>query len=95
MASADYHVFGLGSSPDDLHYIGWTQRRLGDEQEQIFSDVAQDGEIAHWLEAARRAGPVSLFEIESARSVEDARDSALFWRQYYHSLGLDVVAARC
>lgn len=97
MSSADYHIFGVGLGTDDLHYIGWTQKSLSEEKEQIFSDMAgsKSHHIAHWVEQARDCGKISIFEIESARSMEDAKDSALFWCEYYRWLGLDVVTDPC
>ena len=92
MARADYHVYGLGSGADDLRYVGWTQRSLSDEQEQIFSDLARGSgrEIANWIEDAIDRGRISIFEIESASSIEDARNAAISLCRYFRSLGLDV-----
>ena len=95
MARADYHVFGLGSSADDLHYVGWTRRSLSEEQELIFADLARNGgrDIANWIAQAMECGKISIFEIESAPSTEDACNAAVSLCQYFNSLGLDVMAA--
>jgi hypothetical protein len=95
MARADYHVYGLGSGADDLRYVGWTQRSLSDEQQQIFSDLLRSStrDIANWVEDAIDRGQISIFEIESALSIEDARNSAISLCRYFRSLGLDVTTA--
>jgi hypothetical protein len=95
MARADYHVYGLGSGADDLRYVGWTQRSLSDEQEQIFSDLLRSSgrDIASWVEDAIERGKISIFEIESHPSVEDARNAAISLCRYFRSLGLDVITA--
>ena len=82
---------------DALHYIGRTQKSLGEERDEIFSDVAGSGDqdIAQWLEQALRTRQISLFEIESVPSAEDAKDCALCLCHYYRSLGLVVLTARC
>ncbi len=97
MKSAHYYIFGVGSGPDDLHYIGWTQKSLSEEKEQIFSNLADSSshDIARWVKEALYCDKISIFEIETAPSMEDAKDSVMFWCQYYHSLGLDVVAVHC
>jgi hypothetical protein len=95
MARADCHVFGLGMGADDLHYVGWTRRSLSEEQEQIFSDLVRNGgrDIANWIAEAIDCGKISIFEIESAPSIEDARDAAISLCRYFRSLGLDVMTA--
>ena len=97
MTIAQYRIFGIGSDNDDLHYIGWTQRSLDEEKEQIFSEVAESGsmDIADWVKQARDGGQIDIFEIELAPSAEDARDSASFWCEYYRTLGINVVTGRC
>ena len=97
MLSANYHIFGIGLGADDLHYIGWTQKSLSEQKEKIFCDLAESSthDIAHWVEEALHCGKISIFEIESTRSMENAKDSAMFWCQYYRSLGLDVVMDHC
>lgn len=83
----------MGLNTGDLHYIGWTQKSLDEEIEQIYSDVAgsSNHDIAHWVEETVQCGKASIFEIESVLSMEDAKSSAKFWCQYFHSLGLDVI----
>jgi len=95
MARAGYHVFGLGSGPDDLHYVGWTRRSLDDEQEQIFRDLLRNSarDIANWIADAIDRNKISIFEIESAFSIEDAMNSAVSLCRYFRSLGLDVITA--
>ena len=95
MATAGYHVFGLGSGPDDLHYVGWTQRSLSDEQEQIFCDLVRSSarDIANWIADAIDRNKISIFEIESAFSIEDAMNAAISLCRYFRSLGLDVMTA--
>lgn len=95
MASAGYHVFGLGSGPDDLRYVGWTQRSLSDEQEQVFCDLVKSSgrDIANWVADAIDRNKISIFEIESAFSIEDAMNSAISLCRYFRSLGLDVMTA--
>jgi hypothetical protein len=97
MVNANYHIFGLGLGIDDLHYIGWTQKSLSEEPEQIYSHLAENSsrDIAHWVKAALHCGKISIFEIESVPSMEDAKDSALSWCRYFCSLGLDVVTDPC
>ena len=92
---SDCHVFGLGLGADDLRYVGWTQRSLSDEQEKIFSDLLRSSarDIASWVEDAIERGKISIFEIESALSIEDARSSAISLCRYFRSLGLDVLTA--
>src|SRR5690349_12863294 len=95
MARTGYHVFGLGSGPDDLRYVGWTQRSLSDEPEQVFSDLLMGGarEIANWVADAIDRNRISIFEIESAFSIEDAKNAAASLCRYFRSLGLDVMTA--
>jgi hypothetical protein len=95
MARAGYHVFGLGSGPDDLHYVGWTHRSLSDERDKIFCDLVRSGarDIANWIADAIDRNRISIFEIESAFSVEDAMSSAISLCRYFRSLGLDVLTA--
>ena len=85
----------MGLGMDHLHYIGWTQRSLSDEKD-IFSDLTKSGghDIAQWVEQAVGCGKISIFEIESAPSMEDAKDSAQFWCQYYRMLGAEVITDR-
>jgi hypothetical protein len=92
---SDCHVFGLGLGADDLRYVGWTQRSLSDEQEQIFSDLLRSSarDIANWVADAIERGKLNIFEIESALSIEDARNSAVSLCRYFRSLGLDVLTA--
>lgn len=93
MTDANFHVFGMGRGIHDLHYIGWTERPLCDEQD-IFSDLAKNSseDIAHWVEGCVDCGQISIFEIESAPSVQDAKDTVQFWCQYYGMLGARVVS---
>lgn len=93
MTSALYHVFGIGINTGDFHYIGWTQKSLGEESEQIYSDLVENSrnDIAHWVKEIVQSDKINIFEIESVPSIEEARSSAKFWCQYFHSLGLDVV----
>lgn len=93
MKNAHYHVFVIDSGTDDILYIGWTQKVLSEEGEKIFSDLVESSsrDIAHWVVEALHSGKINIFEIESASSMEAAKDSVIFWRQYYHSLGLDVI----
>ena len=90
MTKASFNIFGMGT--DHLHYIGWTQRSLSDEGE-ILSDLTKSCShaVAHWVEQAKRCGTLCIFEIESAPSAEDARDTVQFWCQYYGMLGAKVV----
>jgi len=92
MENAHYHIFGVGVDAGDLRYIGWTEKSVNEEKEEIFSELAQKGirDLAHWAKEALHGGKLSIFEIESAPSAEDARNSAAFWCRYYHSLGLNV-----
>jgi hypothetical protein len=84
---------GLGA--DDLCCVGWTQRSLSDEQEEIFSDLlASIGrDLARRVRDALGCGQVSLFEIESAASIDDAKSGAISLCRYFRSLGLDVTTA--
>jgi hypothetical protein len=93
MNAANYHVFGLGSGADDLYYIGWTEKSPDIDREHIYTDLAGSarGDIARWVKHAIDSGKIDIFEIETAGSAEDAKDSALFWGEYYRWLGLDVV----
>jgi len=92
METANYHIYGMGLGDDDLRYIGWTCKSVDNEQEQICSDVTQNGrrDIAEWAKQALHCGKLSIFEIETAPSAESAKDSAMFWCEYYRWLGLDV-----
>jgi hypothetical protein len=96
MSTANYHVFGLGAGTDDLYYIGWVDKSPDHEQEKIYSALADDshGDIARWVRQAVDAGKIDIFEIETAGTPEEARDSAQFWCGYYRSLGLHVVTDR-
>jgi hypothetical protein len=93
MSNAHYHIFGLGAGSDDLYYIGWMDKSPDHECREIYSDLADgsQGEISHWVRKAVDAGKIDIFEIETADSPEEARDSAQFWCDYYRSLGLQVV----
>jgi hypothetical protein len=93
MASADYRIFGLGLGTDDLRYIGWTHRSLSEEKEQIFGELVQRSRngVAHWVGEALDRGGINIFEIESAPSMEDARNAAASLGRYFRSLGLDVL----
>lgn len=95
MARAEFHVFGLGWGADDLRYVGWTRRSLDNEQEQIFTDMVASGgrDIANWVAEGLRRGKMSLFEIQSAPSLEEARTAADSLCRYFKSLGLDVKTA--
>jgi len=88
MANVNYHVFGVGFGTADLRYIGWTQKSLSEEEEQIVSDLVNSR--GNNTENRVAGGKISIIEIESAPSVEDAEDSATFWCRYFRSLGLDV-----
>jgi hypothetical protein len=90
MTNANFNIFGMET--DHLHYIGWTQRALSDARE-ILSDLTKcsSQDVAHWAEQAGQGGNLSIFEIESAPSAEDARDTVQFWCQYYGMLGAKVV----
>jgi hypothetical protein len=94
MDTGNYYVFGVGSGADDLQYIGWTEKSPGQEPQQIYSDLAGSGrdDVARWVTQALDSGAIDIFEIETARSAEDARESAQFWGDYYRWLGLDVKA---
>lgn len=95
MDTASYHIFGLGSGSDDLHYIGWSQKSPEGEQNEIYSELANSTrEIAGWVMQAVAAGRIDIFEIETAASAEDAREAVLFRRDYYRWLGLDVTTDR-
>lgn len=97
MANGNYHVFGVGSgNADDLRYIGWTQKSLHEDREQIVSDLVRSAShgIANWIAEALHGGTMSFFEIESASSVEAAKDAATFWGLYFRSLGLEVITDR-
>lgn len=95
MDTTGYHVFGIGLGTEDLRYIGWTQRSVDDEREQIFSELlaGSSRDLARWVGEAIELGRLSIFEIESARSAEAARDSATGLCVYFRSLGLDVRTA--
>jgi hypothetical protein len=94
MNTRNYYVFGLGSGADDLHYIGWTEKSPAQQQQQIYSDLAGNGrdDVARWVTQALDTGAIDIFEIETARTAEDAREGAQFWGDYYRWLGLDVKA---
>lgn len=93
MTHANFSVYGMGA--EHLHYIGWTQRSLCEEQE-ILSDLANSGShaAAHWAAQAIQNGKINIFEIESAPSAADASDAVQFWCQYYGMLGAKVDAAQ-
>ncbi len=93
-ANPIFHVFGIGMRADDLHYIGWTEKPVDGNAEEILAEVvtgSSDGGLAQWVDAARHGGQVSIFEIEPAPSREAARNAATFFCEYFRSLGLDVV----
>ena len=89
-----FHIFGIGMRADDLHYVGWTEKPVDGNLEQILAEVVTgsgDGKLAQWVDAARHGGQLSIFEIELAPSREAARSAASFFCEYFRSLGLDVV----
>lgn len=91
----DYHIFGVGIGSDDLQYIGWTRKSIDEAQERgaILSDLVADGRL-HLTSStipAPHGEMLSIFEIESVSSLSDATSSVMFWRNYYHALGLDVL----
>jgi hypothetical protein len=88
MTNGNFNIFGMAT--DHLHYIGWTKRALSDERE-ILSDLATTccRDVAQWV--AQAGGKLSIFEIDSAPSAEDAKDTVQFWCQYYGMLGAKVV----
>lgn len=94
MENVNFRIFGLGLGSDDLRYIGWTQKSLNEEREQISASLVERGscDVAHWVKDALCGGEISIFEIESMPSVEDAKDAVSFWCQYYRSLGLNVAS---
>jgi hypothetical protein len=96
MVNANYLIFGIGLGADDLHYIGWTQKSLS-EQQEIYSDLAESSSyhMACWIEAALRSGKISFFEIESVPSMKEAKNSAMSLCQYFCSLGLNVITDDC
>lgn len=93
MDTANFHIFGLGSGADDLYYIGWTRKSPSKEEQHIYSDLTGStrGDIAGWVKQHVSSGNIDIFEIETAGSAEDAKESALFWVGYYRWLGLEVV----
>lgn len=95
MNDIGYHVFGIGLGAEDLRYIGWTQRSVDDEREQICSELlaGNSRDLAHWVGEAIELGRLSIFEIESATSAEAARESATGLCACLRSLGLDVRTA--
>lgn len=94
MTTASYHVIGVGLGADDLRYIGWTQRSLDDEEDQIVSELVTNGNgNAHAAFAAADGARLSIFEIEAVPSAKDAMDSAHCWCDYFNSLGLQVTCA--
>lgn len=94
MDTAHYHIYGVGSGADDLYYIGWTQKSPADEPQHIYSDLSGSphNDIAGWVRQHVSSGHIDIFEIETARSAEDAEESALFWVGYYRWLGMHVVS---
>lgn len=92
MTNAIYHVFGLGLGNDDIRYVGWTQRSVDEEEDQIVSDLVNSGldDVARWVGEAADGARISVFEIESAPSIEDARNCAIYWCQCLDWLGLHV-----
>lgn len=94
MSTANYHIYGLGSGADDLYYIGWSEKSPNKEQQDIYADLSgsRRNDIACWVRQHVDSGKIDIFEIETAGSPEDARESALFWVGYYRWLGLEVVS---
>jgi len=92
VATENYHVFGLGLGTDDLRYIGWTQRCVDQEIQQILCDLmdSNGAAIANSIGASADRASISLFEIESVPSREEAVTSAMGLCVYLNSLGLDV-----
>ena len=92
MAMENYHVFGLGLGTDDLRYIGWTQRSVDEETQQILCDLMDrsGAAIANSISAGADRASISLFRIESVPSREEAVTSAMGLCVYFNSLGLDV-----
>lgn len=93
MKYSNFHIFGVGEDTSDLRYIGWTEKSINEEKENIFSELTQirRRDVAHWVQEARNGRGLSIFEIETTSSADDARRSVIFWCRYYQSLGLDVV----
>lgn len=93
MADINYYIFGVGLTTDDLFYIGWTQRSPEKDKAKIISELVERGhnEIFIRLGGGACDERLSIFELETVGSVEDAADSATFWCQYYRSIGLDVI----
>lgn len=95
MTCSDYHIFGIGVGSDDLCYIGWTQKSIDEAQEReaIVSDLVEEGrlDLTQSIVEVRHGDTISIFEIESVSSINDARNSVMFWRRYYRALGLDVL----
>ena|SRR5690606_22439630 len=87
MTVANYAIFGIGLGASDVRYIGWVRRSLQDVGEQVRGLADTSSPLA---EAARNNAKVSIFEIESVSTAEDARDATSFWHEYFRSLGLDV-----
>jgi hypothetical protein len=96
MQAANYHVYGIGRGINDVRYVGWTPKSVSGEQDEIFSELAQGGsrDIVHWVRDALDRGEISIFEIESAPSADEARDCAMYWRDCFRWLGLDVASDR-
>jgi hypothetical protein len=92
MSIADYHIFGIGVGAEDLRYIGWTQSSIDQDKERILSDLMEGAHPGVTpVVKALHGGTVSIFEIESVSSMDDARSSVAFWRTYYRALGLEVL----
>jgi hypothetical protein len=91
MESAQFHVFGVGG--EYLRYIGWTTRPLSEESDIFLDLIKHDhGEVPGWLERRIPADEREIFEIESAPTIEQARQSVEFWGQYYRLIGANVIA---
>jgi hypothetical protein len=95
MDNVNYHVFGAGLSDNDLRYIGWTERAVDEERERIVSLPAWRAvqDPAGGGSGLPDAGSVSIFEIESAMSIEEATNAVTYWCQYFRSLGLNIIGA--
>jgi hypothetical protein len=92
MTNANFHIFGMGLGSDQLQFIGWTQRALSDVG-NIIADLTEHGSGELAQSVARGAGPIELFEIESAASQHDAEETVQYWCLFYRMLGARVVTA--
>ena len=91
MTNRTFHVFGVGLGSDDVRYVGCTQRSIDEEKDEIICDIMKRGleSIGQWVRAGDGA-QVCIFEIESASSIEEARDRVTYWCQCLNWLGLHV-----